>query len=237
MYTDGSILYSAPYLDVSWSNNNVLQTDINTNIKNIQDQLTGGSVKIKDGTIYVAGDPNDDQKKNCAMLINAGGISFSQDGGETFNSVWGINGVFDAQSIVVTNLTASDIQDGTLKLGGHQESDGKLKIYDKSKRLVASGGNDGFIVYSDEHKFPIDDNKPNLDEEDSSYAHKSCIELRDDTENMLVGFTSDGSKYVNINEKTKTITATNQKAEEAVIVGDQVKIVKMSGGIGFVALV
>ena len=56
-------MYSTPYLDVSWSNNNVLQTDINKNVELIQNQLTGGSVKIKDGTIYVEGDPNDATKK------------------------------------------------------------------------------------------------------------------------------------------------------------------------------
>ena len=108
-----------------------------------------------------------------------------------------------------------------------------IKIYDKSKRLVASGGSDGFIIYSNEHTFPTS----GTEDEPTTHAHKSTLELRDDTENMLVGYTKEGAKYVNINEKTQTVTATNQKAEESIIVGDQVKIVKMSGGIGFVALV
>lgn len=236
-YSNGDKIYSTPYMDVSWSNNNVLQTSINTNKESIEDKLSGGAVNIQKGTIYIYGDEKLLDKSQYQMIINSGGIGFSSDYGKTFNSVWGIRGIFDAQSIVVNNLTASDIQDGTLVLGGHSEIDGKFKIYDKTHRLVASGGNDGFIVYSNKHRFPSDDNKKDLDDEDSTYAHKSTLELRDDINNMMVGYDANGTQYVNINEETKTITATNQKAEESIIIGDQVKIVKMSGGIGFVALV
>ena len=74
------------------------------------------------------------------IMINAGGIGFSQNYGQSFQSAWTIDGTFDAQAINVINLVADMIKGGTLTLGGNDKGDGVIEIYDGDNNLIGIWG-------------------------------------------------------------------------------------------------
>lgn len=84
------------------------------------------------------------------MLINAGGIGFSQTGiTGTFSSAWTIDGTLDMSQINVINLVADMIKGGTLKLGSQSNQSGILEVYDEQNNLVCNIDKDGIKVFGE----------------------------------------------------------------------------------------
>lgn len=88
------------------------------------------------------------------ILINNGGIAFSQSGiNGTFNSAWTIDGTLDMQKIDVINLVADMIKGGTLKLGSNLNEAGILELYDEANRLICLADKTGLTIYCEDNTY------------------------------------------------------------------------------------
>ena len=123
-YSDGSEAYATPYCDETWSELSSLSQSFLDYTTELDNRLETGVVQIKDDTIRIYDSANENEATKC-IIINSDGIGYLQkEEGKTWaesktvKSVWGIDGTFDAQLLNVINLTADEIKDGVLKLGG-----------------------------------------------------------------------------------------------------------------------
>lgn len=109
----------------------------------------GESYVIYDGDKILVVDSLPKESATNVMLINANGIAFSNTGiNGTFNSVWGIDGAFVAQSAEVLNLTADMIQGNTLTLGGtYFPTPGEIRIYNAAGDLIGIIGQCGVKIF------------------------------------------------------------------------------------------
>lgn len=108
----------------------------------------GDSYVIYDGDKILVVDSLPKETAQNVILINAGGIAVGQNGiNGTFNSVWGIDGTFNAQAVDVINLTASMIQGGTLTLGGQDNASGILELRAEDGSMIAQMDKDGLTMY------------------------------------------------------------------------------------------
>lgn len=162
-YTHGESKYSTPTCDTLTKR---LQENIQNSANKITNGLETGYVKIYNNYIYLL-DVEDPEKATQAIQLGKNGIAFakSKTGSplgwnsttnsfnneqNIFTSVWGINGTFDAQSLNVKNINASEIQDGILELGKTQNVNGQLNIFTTNgsvPTVIADG--DGIIVNLD----------------------------------------------------------------------------------------
>ena len=123
------------------------------------------------------------------MVINAGGIGFSNTGIEgTFNSAWLIDGTLDMQQINVINLVADLIKGGTLKLGSNMNESGVLELYDQDNNLIGLMDKDGLKMYGSDGSYVLmnaeegfagydkNDNKIFWADADEFHMKKSVVE-------------------------------------------------------------
>ena len=82
------------------------------------------------------------------MMINAGGIGFSNTGiNGQFTSAWLIDGTLDMQAINCINMTATMVKGGTFKVGAKINEAGRIEIYDESNKLIGVFDENGIIIY------------------------------------------------------------------------------------------
>lgn len=109
----------------------------------------GNSYVIYEGDKILVVDTLPKESATNVIMINAGGIGFSNTGiNGTFNSAWTIDNKLDMSQINVLNLTASMINGGTLRLGNQLNQNGTLEVYDESNTLIAELTKDGLKMYS-----------------------------------------------------------------------------------------
>lgn len=109
----------------------------------------GNSYVIYDGDKILVVDSLPKETATNVMMINSGGIGFSNTGiNGTFSSAWTIDGTMDMQAINVINLTASLIRGGTLKLGSALNESGILELYDESNNLIGEMTSGGLKMYA-----------------------------------------------------------------------------------------
>lgn len=129
-----------------------IKTKLESALKEAQDRIwgvLGNSFVIYEGDKILVVDslPKEDAKN--VILINNGGIAFSQNGiNGTFNSAWTIDGTLNMQSINVINLVADMIKGGTLKLGGIDNTNGIFELYDNENNLISVMDKTGLTVYA-----------------------------------------------------------------------------------------
>lgn len=83
------------------------------------------------------------------IRMNKNGIGFSTNGyNGPFTSAWTIDGSFNADFIATGHLLANFIQGGTLSLGGLNNGNGVLQVYDASGNLIGSWTKDGTVTKS-----------------------------------------------------------------------------------------
>lgn len=79
------------------------------------------------------------------LRINVNGIGFSSTGvSGTFTSAWTLDGAFVADWITAGSLSANRIQGGTLTLGGTDNGNGVIVVYNASGTEIARLDKDGF---------------------------------------------------------------------------------------------
>lgn len=96
-------------------------------------------------------DTDDIQTAVNVIRINKNGIGFSNDGYDPtkFVSAWTIDGQFSADFIATGHLLANFIQGGTLSLGGTDNGNGVIQVYDGSNALVGKWDKDGLSAIGD----------------------------------------------------------------------------------------
>ncbi|MDR1364517.1 MAG: hypothetical protein LBJ32_02685 [Oscillospiraceae bacterium] len=116
----------------------------------IKDKL-GSSYVIVEGDKILILDKLPKEEAVNVMIINSGGIGFSNTGiNGTFISAWLIGGILDMQNINVINLVADMIKGGTLKLGSSLHESGILELYDESNTLIFQFDQNGITIYCDD---------------------------------------------------------------------------------------
>lgn len=135
-----------------------LSNELKTATESIWSVLGNSYVRYDGDRILVMNNPDIEQATNI-MLINAGGIAFSQNGiNGTFNSAWLIDGTLDMQNINVINLVADMIKGGTLKLGSEDNQSGHLELYDENNSLIGEMTKDGLKMYGQDGSYVLMNN-------------------------------------------------------------------------------
>lgn len=132
---------------------NDTKTILNEELKKATSEIwnmMGDSFVIYDGDKILIVDTLPKEDATNVIMLNSGGIGFSQTGiNGVFNSAWTIDGTLDMQSINIINLVADMIKGGTLKLGGKNNKNGVLEIYDVNSNLIGKFDNLGLYVNFD----------------------------------------------------------------------------------------
>jgi len=124
-----------------------LEKELTDATNSIKDRL-GSSYVIVDGDKILIVDKLPKEEATNVIMINDGGIGFSQDGiNGVFKSAWTIDGILNMQNINVINLVADLIKGGTLKLGSNLNESGIIELYDTSNTLICLVDRDGITVY------------------------------------------------------------------------------------------
>ena len=173
------------------ANNNII-VQLGTALQEAQEKIwnaLGSSYVIYDGDKILVVDALPKEEAVNVMMINSGGIGFSQNGiNGNFNSAWTIDGTLDMQQINVINLTADLIKGGTLKLGSNLNQNGQLEVYDEANNLIAQLNKNGLKMYGADGSYilmnnqvgfagyDINNNKIYWVDKDEFHMKKSVIE-------------------------------------------------------------
>lgn len=128
-----------------------VKVSLSSELKEARDYILGmmdNSYVIYDGDKILVVDALPKENAQNVMIINSGGIGFSQNGihGQ-FNSAWTLDGTLDMQHINVVNLIADMISGGTLKLGAKSNQSGVLEVYDEVNNLIGRLDKNGLKMY------------------------------------------------------------------------------------------
>ena len=133
------------------TNNNNLQVTISQSIASATDtiwQALGSSYVIYDGDKILVLDAIPKENAKNVIMINAGGIGFSQSGiNGPFQSAWTIDNVLNMEQINVINMSCNLLRGGTLKLGSNINQNGQIEVYDEANNLIAKLDKNGLIMY------------------------------------------------------------------------------------------
>jgi phage minor structural protein len=169
-----------------------VKTTLENGLAKAQDEIwgvLGDSYVINEGDKILVVDTLPKEEAKNVLLINNGGIAFSQTGiNGTFNSAWTIDGTLNMQNINVINLVADMIKGGTLKLGGINNSSGILEIRDNANTLIGQMTKDGLKMYGTDGSYVLlnnevgfagydkNDNKIYWVDKDEFHQKKSVVE-------------------------------------------------------------
>lgn len=130
----------------------VLQEDLKQSTDLLWSVLNKGYVINEENRILIVDKLPINEAQNC-LLFNSLGIGFSNTGvNGTFTSAWRIDGTLDMQNINVINLTADLIKGGVLHLGGINNSNGLLELYNENSEKLASIDKNGLIFGNENSK-------------------------------------------------------------------------------------
>nr|DAE95126.1 MAG TPA: tail protein [Caudoviricetes sp.] len=130
----------------------VLQEDLKQSTDLLWSVLNKGYVINEENRILIVDKLPINEAQNC-LLFNYLGIGFSNTGvNGTFTSAWRIDGTLDMQNINVINLTADLIKGGVLHLGGINNSNGLLELYNENSEKLASIDKNGLIFGNENSK-------------------------------------------------------------------------------------
>lgn len=130
----------------------VLQEDLKQSTDLLWSVLNKGYVINEENRILIVDKLPINEAQNC-LLFNYLGIGFSNTGvNGTFTSVWRIDGTLDMQNINVINLTADLIKGGVLRLGGINNNNGLLELYNENSEKLASIDKNGLIFGNENSK-------------------------------------------------------------------------------------
>lgn len=144
-------------------NNNALQVILSDELQQASDKIwnaLGSSYVIYEGDKILVVDTLPKENATNVIMINNGGIGFSQSGiNGPFSSAWTIDNVLNMEQINVINLTANLIKGGTLKLGSNINQNGQLEVYDVANNLIAELNNNGLKMYGVDGSYVLMNNE------------------------------------------------------------------------------
>ena len=170
-------------------NKTILEKELEEATAKINSVLGNSYVVNENGSEIIIVDKLPKEEAVNCLKINSAGIGFSNTGYYgTYNSAWTIDGTLDMQQINVINLVADLIKGGTLKLGGVNNSNGILEIYDEAHTLIAEMNKNGLKYYGRDNSYVLmnnevgfagfdkNDNKIYWVDKDEFHQKKSVVE-------------------------------------------------------------
>lgn len=140
------------------TNNQILENNTNIRVTLGEDLdratskiygVLGNSNVIYDGDKILIVDRLPKELAQNVIMINSGGIGFSNTGiNGTFRSAWTIDNILNMENINVLNLTADLIKGGVLNVGGVNNTNGQVELYDNSNKLVGLFDKTGITIYA-----------------------------------------------------------------------------------------
>lgn len=119
-------------------------------------ETLGSSYVIYEGDKILVVDSLPKETATNVIMINNGGIGFSQTGiNGTFSSAWTIDGTLNMQAINVINLTADLIKGGTLKLGSTLNQSGILELYNDENTLIGTMDKNGLKMFGQDGSYVL----------------------------------------------------------------------------------
>lgn len=102
-------------------------------------------------------DTEDEATAVHVLRINVNGIGFSSTGvSGQFSTAWTLDGSFVADFITAGHLSANLIRGGTLTLGGLNNGNGVMEVYDAAGNEIGSWDKDGAVITGDVTLFSQD---------------------------------------------------------------------------------
>lgn len=127
-----------------------LRDDLNNATSKIWGML-GDSYVIYEGNRILVVDRLPKEEAENVMMINAGGIGFSNTGiNGAFTSAWLIDGTLDMQNINVINMSATLVKGGTFKVGSHLNEAGRIEIYNLANVLIGTFDENGICIFGND---------------------------------------------------------------------------------------
>ena len=121
--------------------------------------VLGNSYVIYEGDKILVVDTLPKENATNVIMINNGGIGFSQTGiNGTFSTAFTIDGTLITSNIEVINFTADLIKGGTLKLGSNLNQMGILEVYDEANSLIAELNKGGLKMYGADGSYVLMNN-------------------------------------------------------------------------------
>ncbi len=120
--------------------------EVKETTQKINDTLTGSFVVFDGNSILVLDNLPKEDAENI-IKIDKNGISVSDSGIDgTFNTVWSIDGIFNAGKITIDNFIADYINGGVYKIGNALNSYGLLSIYNGDNEQIGQIDNEGITL-------------------------------------------------------------------------------------------
>lgn len=196
----------------------ILQDNLNQSTDLLWSVLNKGYVIKEENRILIVDKLPLNEAQNC-LLFNYLGIGFSKTGvNGTFTSAWRIDGTLDMQNINVINLTADLIKGGVLRLGGINNSNGLLELYDENSKKLASIDKNGLIFGNEDSKIKgtYSINGIKVEDQTGNSAREILFVGYDDelnesvvrTDNLLV------KKYLQVGDYTRYENYTDSKGHK-----------------------
>ena len=130
-----------------------LQNELEIATQKIKDTM-GNSYVVYDGDRILIVDKLPKEEATNVILINSGGIGFSQDGiNGTFKSAWTIDGTMDMQNLNTINLIADLIKGGTLKMGSNLNESGIIELYNEANKLICLLDKNGITLFCENGEY------------------------------------------------------------------------------------
>lgn len=141
-----------------------MQVVLSEGLQAAQNQIweaLGSSYVVFEGDKILVLDQLPMESAQNVIMINAGGIAFSQTGiNGNFQSAWTIDNVLNMEQINVINLTADLLKGGTLKLGSNLNQYGQLEIYDQTNHLIGQmNATEGLKMYGNDGSYVLVNNQ------------------------------------------------------------------------------
>ncbi len=143
-------------------NNNIIRVALGEELETATAQIRsvlGNSYVIYEGDKILVVDKLPKEQATNVIMINNGGIGFSQTGiNGTFSTAFTIDGTLITSNIEVINFTADLIKGGTLKLGSNLNQLGILELYDEANTLIAEMNKNGLKMYGADGSYVLMNN-------------------------------------------------------------------------------
>ena len=212
---DDAISYSVEVLDQSWYMFGLKIATEKVARETLESNINNNIVTMNSQTGLTISNAD----KTYGIRLTSVGMQFLIN--NDWRTVWNINGALDASLITVNDLKAENILSGTFTLKS-AENAGKF-IFDTNGNISLKIDENGIKVITTS-------STPEWE------ATGSSVEIKSNTSGGISAKTSSNEEYFNISPKTQQTTMTNTQINNALGLGDYIKVVKTNTGIAFIGI-
>lgn len=119
---------------------------LNNELQNASGLFQTTVTKPDESTIYYFHDKKTLEESQVVFKVTSQAIAISTDGGNTYPTGITVDGDAIVSILQSVGINADWINTGTLKVGGKDNGNGLIQVYDKNGDLLGTLDNDGFIL-------------------------------------------------------------------------------------------